>query len=136
MTQRYVKTVKIKARKGVLGEEIVTRMSNGLVETKSVVKTEGDMIITNPSGEQYRVSAEMFEKRYSPDIDNDGWYISKQIPQTMIFIDEDISFKAHWGEDMHIKAGGVLNITDMNQGQIYGIQPPEFKEIYSLYKYE
>ena len=134
ITQRYIKTVKIQARKGILGEEIVTKMSNGHIETKSVVKTEGDMIITNPSGEQYRISAEMFEKRYTPDTEKAGWYFSKPVPQTMMFIDEDISFKAHWGEDMHIKAGGVLNITDMERGEIYGIQLPEFKETYVLHK--
>ena len=41
ITQHYIKTVKIQARKGILGEEIVTKMSNGLIETKSVVKTSG-----------------------------------------------------------------------------------------------
>lgn len=41
-----------------------------------------------------------------------------------------MEFKAPWGEDMSIKAGGVLNITGRETGDIYGIQRKEFNETY------
>ncbi len=108
-------------------------MNNGLKETQSTVLNEGDMIITNPSGEQYRVSADIFKERYTADPDNNGEYFPNPIPQKMLFLTEDISFRAYWGEDMHIKKGGTLNITDYEIGHIYGIQPSEFQETYTSY---
>lgn len=40
----YIETERLKARKGIIGEEIVTKTSNGQEETKNIVKS-GFLII-------------------------------------------------------------------------------------------
>ena len=57
----YAKTARISARPGVVGEKIVTTLANGHQETVNVAKA-GDMVATNPGGEQYIISAETFKK--------------------------------------------------------------------------
>lgn len=126
----YKKTAWIKARKGFPGEEIITKMANGLTETKNVVK-KGDWIITNPDGESYIMPEETLQKKYEMDPAQKGVWRPKGGPQKMLSVTEDISFKAPWGEDMKIAKGGMLNISGMDQGDIYGIQPAEFKKTYA-----
>ena len=120
----------VQARKGSIGEEIVTIMKDGYKETKNVVSKDFDVIITNPGGEQYLISTETFLFRYEKDPCNEGYFIPKPLPQEFLIIDEDIDFIACWGEHMYVRAGGALNITHRNDGYIYGIQPKEFAETY------
>ena len=127
--ETYIKIVKIKARPAREGEEVITKMADNHVETKCKVKDNCHMVITNPNGEEYVVSCADFAERYEKSEEN-GIYIPKPLPQLMLKIDEDIQFLAPWGEVMDIRAGGVLNITKIDKGYIYGIQPLEFKQTY------
>ena len=129
--QLYAKTARITAREGIVGEEIVTKMKNGLEETRNVVKEQGDMVATNPSGEQYIIDAKTFAKKYEVDPANPKQYRPKGGAQEFLFLKEDVQFTAPWGEEMDIKAGGVLNISGRDSGDIYGIQRKEFNETYA-----
>ncbi len=122
------KDVTIQARPATPGEEITTVMKDGHVETKNIAKP-GDMVVTNPGGEQYIVSGEKFPKKYVP-TDADGVFKPAGGPAKIELVDHNISFKAPWGEDMKIKAGGVL--VNNGNGDIYGIQPDEYKQTYKL----
>ena len=128
--EAYLKTAKIKARPAREGEEVITKMADNHVETKCKVKDDCHMVITNPNGEEYVVSCADFDKRYEKAPEGNGFYIPKPIPQEMLVIDEDIQFMAPWGEIMDIRAGGALNITEIDKAYIYGIQPLEFKQTY------
>lgn len=129
--QLYAKTARITAREGVVGEEIVTKMADGHQETKNVVKEKGDMVATNPNGEQYIIDAKTFAKKYEIDPANPKQYRPKGGAQEFLFLKEDVQFTAPWGEEMDIKAGGVLNISGRDSGDIYGIQRKEFNETYA-----
>ena len=133
MPEEYIKTVKIKARHALDGEEIITKMADNHVETKCRVHDSCHMVITNPNGEEYVVSCADFNERYDEAPEKGGIYIPKPLPQKMLLIDEDIEFMAPWGEVMSIRAGGALNITKIEKGYIYGIQPLEFKQTYKKY---
>ena len=125
----YTKITQVHARKGFPGEEIITRMKNGLQETKNIVK-KGDWVITNPDGEQYIISKDSFVQKYEQDSQNSKQYRSKRVVQKFIPVNEDITFLAPWGEKMTIKKGGSLNISGYQSGDIYGIQEDEFKKTY------
>lgn len=129
-TYLYAKTARIKARPGVVGEEIVTVMADGHTETKNTVK-EGDMVAKNPSGEEYIIDAKTFAKKYELDPANPKQYRPKGGAQEFLVLKEDVQFTAPWGEKMDIKAGGVLNVSGRNSGDIYGIQRKEFNETYA-----
>lgn len=130
--QLYAKTARIKARAGVVGEEIVTRMADGHEETRNTVKAEGDMVAKNPNGEEYIIDAKTFAKRYEVDPANPAQYRPKGGAQEFLFLKEDVQFTAPWGEEMDIKSGGVLNVTGRESGDIYGIQRKEFNQTYAM----
>lgn len=132
--KEYKKFARIKAEQGKVGQEIVTKMKNGLVETKNIVKldpetNEPDWIVTNPDGEQYCVPDKTFKKKYELEVDNDGYHRPKGAPVQAIQIDDNISFTAPWGEKMNIAKGGYLVVNGPDD--IYGIQEEEF---YNTYK--
>lgn len=127
------KFARIIARQGKVGEEIVTIMKNGNLETKNVVKIdektgEPGWIVTNPDGEQYIVEDSNFKKKYEIDPENPEQYKPKGGPVLSAKIDEDIEFLAPWGESMRIYAGGSAIISGKND--IYGIQKDEFNNTY------
>ncbi len=125
----YAKTARVQAHPGKPGEKIVTKMKNGLEETTNIVQ-EGDMVLTNPDGEQYIVKKETFEKKYEIDPENPKQFRPKGGAQEFITVTEDIEFTAPWGEKMTILAGGALNISGRDSGDIYGIQKDEFNSTY------
>lgn len=126
----YAKTARISARPGKVGEEIVTKMQNGHVETRNTIQKKGDMVATNPGGEQYIIDAETFQKRYEVDPANPKQYRPKGGAQEFLPATERLRFLAPWGEWMDIQAGGVLNISGRAKGDIYGIQATEFADTY------
>ena len=80
------KTVKVKARKGVIGEQVDTRPRverDGKIyvigETKGTVKVEGSMVVTNPDGEEYIVKPDVFNQKYTA-TSEDGVYIPVSKP--------------------------------------------------------
>lgn len=121
------KSARIKARPAKAGEVVVTKTANGVEETKNTAK-EGDMIAKNPGGEEYIINAATFAKKYEVDPSNPEQYRPKGGAQKFITLKDDLSFPAPWGEQMNIKAGGVLNISNLDD--IYGIQKEEFKDTY------
>ena len=122
------KTARVKAEFVPEGTHLETVMADGHVETKNVAPAGGSMKVTNPNGEQYLISPAKFEIRYA--LTEDGDYAPKADPVLVLRLDEAVSFTAPWGEEMFIKAGGVL----VNGGgsDIYGIQPEEFEATYTV----
>ena len=133
--KRYQKKGEIRARQGVVGEEIVTVMSNGLEETKNTVVCDENgnpgWVVTNPTGEQYIVKDAVFRKKYEKIEGTQDGYRPAWYPITAVQIDESISFVAPWGEIMNIAAGGYI-VFDETYDDIYGIQQAEFNETYNL----
>lgn len=139
------------ARQGIPGEEIITYVSTGLIETVNTVKSDPetgspDWVLTmaNPDGtpaiysnghtNTYVVSDKTFRKKYKMDNEYfsetcvDKVLKPKGGPQNFVKINEDISFTASWGETQNIDAGGYLNVT--NKDVVYGIAEKEFNETY------
>ena len=125
----YMKTARIKAREGVPGETIVTKLENGHKETENPNIEKGDMVVTNPGGEQYVVKADVFKKKYEIDPDNPAQYRPTGGVQEFLRLQEDLDFKVSWG-DMHMKKGDFINITGRESGDIYGIAQKEFFSTY------
>ena len=131
--KEYKKFARVRAEQGKVGQEIVTVMKNGLVETKNVVKEdaetgEPDWIITNPDGEKYIVPDKTFRKKYEIEKDSEGYHRPKGGSVKAVQIDENISFTAPWGEKMNIEKGGYLVVNGPKD--IYGIQLQEFNNTY------
>ena len=132
--EEVAKFARIHARQGILGEEIVTKMANGLEETRNTVtadeKTgEPGWVVTNPDGEEYIVADSTFKKKYEIDPENPEQYKPKGGPVLSSPINEHIEFNAPWGETMKIEAGGSLILSGAND--IYGIQKAEFENTYA-----
>ncbi len=128
------KFARIQARQGTLGEEIITKMANGLEETRNTVKEdektgEPGWIVTNPDGEEYIVEDSAFKKKYEIDPENPSQYKPKGGPVLSSKINEHIEFDAPWGETMKIEAGGSLILSGPED--IYGIQKAEFENTYA-----
>ncbi len=128
------KFARIHARQGTLGEEIITKMANGLEETRNTVtvdeKTgEPGWVVTNPDGEEYIVPDSTFKKKYEIDPENPAQYKPKGGPVLSSSINEHIEFNAPWGETMKIEAGGSLILNGPDD--IYGIQKAEFENTYA-----
>lgn len=129
-----VKSARIHARQGVLGEEIITKMANGLEETRNTVtadeKTgEPGWVVTNPDGEEYIVADSTFKDKYEIDPENPEQYKPKGKPVLSASINEHIQFDAPWGKIMKIEAGGSLILNGPKD--IYGIQKAEFENTYA-----
>lgn len=135
----YKKYARVSARPGVAGEKIATILRDGHAEVDPEhpeIVSEGDWVVTNPSGEQYKVSGAKFVKRYDVEagVGADGKYAPKGPAITAMQIHEDITIYVPWGGDgslipQHLRAGSYLNITDTND--IYGIAEQEFYETYA-----
>jgi len=74
------------------------------------------------------MSADEFEQRYSP-TDREGVYEPDAEPVRVIRLDENVRFESPWGEEMRIRAGGVL--IAKSPSDIYGIQAEEFEKTYT-----
>ena len=134
---------RVVARPGVVGEQIVTYTKDGngnRCETITTVK-EGMWVVTMADKDgkpisidddghfnTYTNSAEAF-KKYQP-TDIPGVY--KQIPEERLFMEvhENIQFMGPWGSVENLKAGGVVNVTNMDK--IYGIARYEFDETHDI----
>jgi hypothetical protein len=119
------KVARVRARPAEPGERVATVMKDGHVETENVAAA-GDLVVTNPSGEQYLVKAATFAERYQPTA-TPGEFAPKAAPVKALVITENVAFTAPWGETMRIKAGGVL-ISE--NGEVRGVQAEEFAETY------
>ena len=100
------KSAQVLAERVGPGTVVQTIMADGHVETSKTAGTNGGYKVTNPNGEQYLVDPAKFESRYESAGENA--YCPKWDPVRVVRTDGNVSFKAPWGEDMFIKAGGVL----------------------------
>lgn len=101
----FAKTARISAVQGVVGQEVVTVMQNGLEETRNTVtldeKTgEPGWIVTNPGGEQYIVPDSTFKKKYEIDPQNPEMFKPKGAPVVCVTVSENITFEAPWGGEI------------------------------------
>ncbi|MBR0113056.1 MAG: hypothetical protein IJM02_04850 [Clostridia bacterium] len=137
------------ARKGKENEEIATYVSNGILETVNTVildengepgivvsmaDSDGKKIIDdNGHTNTYIVDRNTFNEKY---LDADKVSEDEQLfkpkggTQEFIQTSEDISFTAPWGKEENLKAGGFLNITNLDN--IYGIAYEEFMRTYTI----
>ena len=109
-------------------QPVVTVTSDGK-ETQNVAEPN-DIIMSGPSREQYVVKPEKFPKLYTGKIG--GTVTPEQSPRIVARvdnIDQPITFKAPWGEDMILKQGDYL-VKDADQGY-YRIAQKEYDETYN-----
>lgn len=132
-TERWQKSGEITARKGIIGEEIVTVMTDGLEETRNTVKEDENgnpgWVVTNSTGEQYIVKDSAFINKYEKIPGTMDSYRPVWNPITAVKISESISFVASWGELQNIVSGGYLVFNEIFD-DIYGVQEKEFEETY------
>jgi hypothetical protein len=120
------KCARVRARRVTRDEEVTSDMRDGFRETTNTARP-GDYIVENPGGEEYVVKGEEFEARYRR-IGESKVYEPVSPPVRVLELEENVRFEAPWGEEMRIRAGGVLVIQD--SGEIYGIQREEFQNTY------
>ena len=141
-----VKTAKVLARRGKVGEEVITYTDGGLVEKVNTVEIDPDTGNTNwvlmkandygyPIVDAYGHVNEWikddsdFQEEYDPDEEIDGLFKSVDGAQLFVPVLLDIILVQN-GEEMYVKAGGFLNITDLTC--IYGISERDFRDTYRI----
>ena len=145
-----VKFGRIIARRGILGEEIITwsEDSNGnpIQEKPGIVGVDSetgevDWIVTkvdengnpiidkNGHINEWIITDKNFKKKYEIDSKNNSVYRSTGGIQTFVKIDENIILN-QWGSDMKIAKGGYINIT--NEDDMYGISERDFVDTYKV----
>ncbi|MBI1778998.1 MAG: hypothetical protein HYR63_26980 [Proteobacteria bacterium] len=123
----FRKTARLKAESILIADkeqEVVTVVA-GKPETKNRAKP-GDVIVTGAAGERYVIAADRFPRLYEKDPANPEEYRAKGTVQAFL-LEEGVTFKAPWGEQQSIEAGGVLV---KNGEDVYGIQAGVFAETY------
>lgn len=105
-------------------QEVVTVIA-GKPETKNTAKV-GDYIVTGTLGERYVIAGNRFDRLYEPDPAKSGEFRSKGTVLAVL-LTEPVTFKAPWGEQQKIDAGGVMV---KNGDDIYGIAEAAFAETY------
>lgn len=131
----YAKKATVQAEFAHAGVPIETVLEDGTIETKNVTK-EGDVIITNPAGEQYIVRQEEFFRSYEA-TDEEGVYRStdmiRAVPNDT---GTDIEIMAPWGEKMRGDADCyIVSAVDLDKPHDvttdrYIIGAAEFKQTY------
>lgn len=109
-------------------EFIETHTADGK-ETQNVAKPN-DIVISGPSRERYVLKAEKFSKLYTGKIGET--VVPEQSPRTVARVEniqQPITFKAPWGEDMILKKGDYL-VKDGEQGY-YRIAQHEYEQTYN-----
>ncbi len=118
----YKKQGQVNARPAIAGEVVVTTLKNGSKETTNTAK-EGDWVMTNPSGEQYIISAAKFFDRYEA-AEEDGVFNAKGYVRAIGNpFAEPIEIMASWGEPQAAGADCMIaDICDSN-GENLGNEP-------------
>jgi hypothetical protein len=110
------------------GEKVVTRQKakdgTEFTETTSIAKT-GDAIVTRSPGDSYAVPLAKFNKNLEIDPANPNQYRSKNFGRAVQVL-ADAVIAAPWGEDQHIKAGGVI-FQNRASNEVYGNQQHSFE---------
>ncbi|MCB1466080.1 MAG: hypothetical protein KDK08_02750 [Rhizobiaceae bacterium] len=110
------------------GEEIVTQQKSSdgstFIETTKTARP-GDAIVSRDENDVYIIDKDKFTKLYKIHPDGER-YVSTNTGRA-VFLTEDTVIDAPWGEQQHIKAGGVLFKSDIG-GDVYGNQAHSFNE--------
>lgn len=120
------KCARVRARQVTRAEEVASVMQDGFHETMNKAQP-GDYIVQNPTGEEYVTAKGEFEERYRQ-TEQQNVYEPISPPVRVVELNENVCFEAPWGDEMRIKAGGVLILRD--SGEIYGVQRDEFQKTY------
>ena len=141
------KFARVFARRGVIGEEIISYSQNGIVEKVDTVKEDSETkqpgwvltkldengnVLVDEYGHrnEWIVKDSTFVKKYDCDEQMpEGVYKPKDGLQFFIPIVMDVILE-QWGGEMKIEAGGWLNIT--NPSEIYGISKRDFEDTYRI----
>ena len=126
------KSADITARPVAEGTQVKTVMKGGHKETAQVVKGADFYLVTNPGGEEYAESGNKLLPRYEPVPGAPNTFRPVFAPVEFVPVAEDVSFTASWGEEMFIRAGGVVVKEAGSQSGFYGIQAAEFASTYGL----
>lgn len=142
-----VKFARVLARRGVVGEEVISYSQNGIVEKVATVTEDPETkqtgwVLTklDENGEvlvdefghknEWIVDAGTFARKYDLDeTKKESVYKPKGGPQIFVPIVMDVILE-QWGSEMKIEAGGWLNIT--NPDDIYGISQRDFEDTYRI----
>lgn len=125
----YRKTAMVVARPSRDGEKLVTTLTDGTVETARIL-TGGEMVITNPSGEEYAIDEDKFRNLY--EVGEQGYWIPKgRIKAIQNPTGVPIEIMAPWGESQYgDELCFIAQGKDVNDRYIIGNN--EFKETYEL----
>ena len=141
------KTAPVEARKGVPGEEIVTKLTINyegreyiMSETKNTVQertvadgtTKPDIVVTNSqstSNEQYIVKYEKFAKMYTAN--NDGTFTPNPDERPLTRVSENIAFTTSWGETVICLAGSYIVTYDAAGNDYNALEQGAFESTYT-----
>ena len=142
------KTAVVEARKGVPGEEIVTKLTISyegreyiMSEVKNAVRereisdgtVQPDIVVTNvnsTSNEQYIVKFEKFEKTYTPNADGTFTPVPDERPLTRVR--ENIAFDTSWGEKVICLAGSFIVTYNAETHDYNALEKGAFESTYSV----
>ncbi len=88
-----------------------------------------DWIVTNPGGEAYKVADDVFQRAYKAKKGSDGAFVSLGVPVRVVPVSENIVFKAPWGSDQGVQAGGVV-VERTDNRERYGIEKEAYETTY------
>ena len=129
--ENFQKKGEVLARKAVEGEKINT-IIDGELETTNVAK-KGDVVVKGVKDEEYIMSKEKFDNRYSGGEVGDAFSTFKAKGKTwaMEYVGKPIEFVASWGEKMILKTGDFLcNPEKDKPGDLYRIEKSAFNQTY------
>lgn len=95
----FEKSATVAARPAKIGEVITTVLDDGTVETSNVAG-DGDLVVTNPGGESYLVTKEVFNKRYKETGTPGIFQAQGMVRAVPNPTGTQVAITAPWGEDM------------------------------------
>ncbi|TFF99267.1 MAG: hypothetical protein EU541_05375 [Promethearchaeota archaeon] len=134
LVKKYEKSTKVLARNANDGEIIITSI-DGEERTKNKAKA-GDVIVKNPSGEEYIVTKEKFNQRYqligdAPEVPEYKEYKALGTVWGFQYEGPNVKIEAPWGEEQIVKNGDMIVSLNKNEyDDIYSIQIDVFKDTY------
>lgn len=124
----YRKSVVVTMRTAKDGEALTTVLSDGSVETSRVLKG-GEIIVRNPTGEEYAMDREKFMARYE---NTDGEWRAKGKAQAMKNpTGSPIVIMAPWGEEQRGDENCYIAMNPDSPSDRYIIGGKEFAETYT-----
>jgi|GEM_PF-2688883 len=133
----YSKSALVRARIAEAGDVITTTLADGTVETTDTAKG-GEIIVTNPGGEEYMTSFDNFNARYDATDQDDVYKDKGKIRAFKNPTGEAVTIMAPWGEEQHGDSDCIFATTfdpehpDEISTDRYIIGKQEFLDTYSM----